>query len=154
MHDLFTGDLYRKYNLDEYIFTGKNPDLHNPDAYQIEYDTERIGDNYANTTHERLLDEVQIFTRKIANQKNDKINIENQNYEINVPDFTPNELQEYYDGYDHHENSLAFKESLTCRVVTPSTSTSGSHYLYKKDAIITVIGGPVLVSSSSSKTIH
>jgi len=154
MHDLFTGDLHRKYNLDEYIFTGKNPDLHNPDAYQIEYDTERIGDNYANTTHERLLDEVQIFTRKIANQKNDKVNIENQNYEVNVPDFTPNELPDYYGGYDHHENSLAFKESLTCRVVTPTTSASGDNYLYKKDAIITVIGGPVLVSSSSSKTTH
>lgn len=163
MHDLFSGDLHRNYILDEYIFTGKNPQLHMQNQDHIEYDTDRVGENYANTTHERLLDEVQVTIKNIANQK--IVNVEHTDTELishaynpdmvaTIPDIMPTtgDLQPMFNGYESHENSLAFKESLFCRVVTPTTADVSQYPLYKKDAIITVVGGPVLVSNTSNRT--
>jgi len=167
MHDLFSGDLHRSYILDEYIFTGKNPQIHMQNPDHIEYDTDRVGENYANTTHERLLDEVQVTVRKIANQKivhvdhTDDLSPRELLYDPDMVTTTPDiaieedyngHLHPMYNGYERYENSLAFKESLFCRVVTPTTDEVSRYPLYKKDAIITVVGGPVLISNTSHRT--
>jgi len=150
MHDIFTGDIHRKKILGEYIFTGKYPWLHDPSKKisQPYFDTDRIGLNLANTTHERVLDEVQVSITKIANQKsyldnNGMLVIDTDKRFDNVPQDG---------GYGNYENSLSFKEQLFCRVITPTSEEVSKYPLYKKDVVISVVGGPVMVSSTSNET--
>lgn len=154
MNDLFTGDINRKKILGEYIFTGKYPWKHDPDSHinPPYYDTDRVGNKYHNTTHERLIDEVQISVSQVANQINKRYTGDLGCYmELCSPDVT-NENIDQDGGYHSHENSLDMKEQLFCRVIRPTSNTYSKYLIYKENALITAVGSNVLVSNTTHQT--
>ena len=154
LNDLFTGDLHRHVSLDEYIFTGKYP-WYNSTSHSISspyYDSERVGNTFHNSTHERLLDEVQITLRNAM--VNHKPTMYKNSLNFYVPDTVPQNLSDMdaTGGYDRYDNSINLKEELYCRVVSKTSKTDSAYPIYKDNTVISVVGGPVLISKAHQKT--